>query len=307
MPCPSIAAVNTASMLLNVSTDGKRNCDQIASVDMLQSISLPVVGKRYRTQSWHSSSAGFCGVPLRSRYAGAAHNTKRKGPNCFDINLESGKFPLRMTTAASLYWHGRIVRNRCGPAHARTIGPIAGDPAACSLINVGQSEHAVIPMLLIGIGAGMPWGLMDGLSISVVPKERAGMATGIFNTTRVAGECIALAIAVAMLSAFAQISLQSALANTGAVTDTRIAEVAQRVASGDLLHAAASLPDVNRNLLIASYACAFQSLLYVLMGITVLSAIAAFIFLSCTSPISSDDGSSPRIVDSEAVSEYVNT
>lgn len=176
-----------------------------------------------------------------------------------------------------------------------------------SFINVGQSEHAVIPMLLIGIGAGMPWGLMDGLSISVVPKERAGMATGIFNTTRVAGEGIALAIAVAMLSAFAQISLQSALANTGAVTDTRIAEVAQRVASGDLLHAAASLPDVNRNLLIASYACAFQSLLYVLMGITVLSAIAAFIFLSRTSPISSDDGSSPRIVDSEAVSEYVNT
>lgn len=121
------------------------------------------------------------------------------------------------------------------------------------------------------------------------------------------GEGIALAIAAAMLSAFAQISLQSALANTGAVTDTRIAEVAQRVASGDLLHAAASLPDVNRNLLIASYACAFQSLLYVLMGITVLSAIAAFIFLSRTSPISSDDGSSPRIVDSEAVSEYVNT
>lgn len=104
------------------------------------------------------------------------------------------------------------------------------------------------------------------------------------------GEGIALAIAAAMLSAFAQISLQSALANTGAVTDTRIAEVAQRVASGDLLHAAA-----------------FQSLLYVLMGITVLSAIAAFIFLSRTSPISRDDGSSPRIVDSDAVSEYVNT
>lgn len=83
--------------------------------------------------------------------------------------------------------------------------------------------------------------------------------------------------------------------------------MAQRVASGDFLHAAASLPDVNRNLLLACYAGAFQSLLYVLMGITVLSAIAAFIFLSRTSPISRDDGSNPRIVDSDAVSEYVNT
>ena len=48
-----------------------------------------------------------------------------------------------------------------------------------------------------------PWGLMDGLSVSVVPKERAGMATGIFSTTRVAGEGIALAIVGAVLVATA--------------------------------------------------------------------------------------------------------
>lgn len=34
----------------------------------------------------------------------------------------------------------------------------------------------VVPMLLIGIGNDLPWGLMDALSVSVVPKERAGMA-----------------------------------------------------------------------------------------------------------------------------------
>jgi hypothetical protein len=55
----------------------------------------------------------------------------------------------------------------------------------------GAGPAAIGPMLAIGIGAGMPWGLMDGLSVSVVPKERAGMATGIFSTTRVAGEGIA--------------------------------------------------------------------------------------------------------------------
>ena len=44
------------------------------------------------------------------------------------------------------------------------------------------------PLLLIGAGISLPWGLMDGLAVSVVPVERAGMAAGIFNTTRVAGD-----------------------------------------------------------------------------------------------------------------------
>ncbi|MGM3304349.1 hypothetical protein ACS26S_27150, partial [Bacillus cereus group sp. BC12] len=68
----------------------------------------------------------------------------------------------------------------------------------------GAGAAAIAPMVTIGIGAGMPWGLMDGLSVSVVPKERAGMATGIFSTTRVAGEGIALAIVGAVLAGLAR-------------------------------------------------------------------------------------------------------
>jgi MFS family permease len=56
------------------------------------------------------------------------------------------------------------------------------------------------PMLAIGCGAAMPWGLMDGLAVSVVPTERAGMAAGIFGTTRVAGEGVVLAAARALLA-----------------------------------------------------------------------------------------------------------
>jgi MFS family permease len=57
------------------------------------------------------------------------------------------------------------------------------------------------PLLLIGLGIGLPWGLMDGLAVAVVPRERAGMATGIFSTVRVAGEGIALAVVGAALAA----------------------------------------------------------------------------------------------------------
>jgi len=42
---------------------------------------------------------------------------------------------------------------------------------------------------------------MDGLAVTVVPRERAGMATGIFSTVRVAGEGIALAVVGAALAA----------------------------------------------------------------------------------------------------------
>ncbi|MGJ0636762.1 MFS transporter [Xenorhabdus bovienii] len=47
-------------------------------------------------------------------------------------------------------------------------------------------------MALIGIGNGLPWGLMDALSVSVVPQEKAGLASGLFNTMRIAGEAIAI-------------------------------------------------------------------------------------------------------------------
>lgn len=86
-------------------------------------------------------------------------------------------------------------------------------------------------MLLIGIGAGMPWGLMDGLAVSVVPKERAGMTTGIFNITRVAGEGIALAIVSAILAGIAQTSLRGSLAG-GGVVGGNVAGAAQRLATG---------------------------------------------------------------------------
>ncbi|WP_454871551.1 MFS transporter [Paraburkholderia xenovorans] len=146
----------------------------------------------------------------------------------------------------------------------------------------GPKAELIVPMLVIGIGAGMPWGLMDGLSVSVVPKERAGMASGIFSTTRVAGEGIALAIATAVLGALAHTSLSRTIPDNGGDIAARIAEAAQRVTAGDMVHAASTLPEVTRHALSSSYADAFTSLLHVLIVITLLSAFATFAFLSRT-------------------------
>ncbi|WP_081265936.1 MFS transporter [Variovorax paradoxus] len=128
----------------------------------------------------------------------------------------------------------------------------------------------VWPLLLIGGGIGLPWGLMDGLAVSVVPRERAGMASGIFNTVRVAGEGIALALVGAGLTALVALQLGS---SSGA------SQAAQRATTGDLPQALALLPGVDRAALLHAYGAAFGTLLCVLAGVTVATALVVFVFL----------------------------
>jgi hypothetical protein len=111
---------------------------------------------------------------------------------------------------------------------------------------------------------------MDGLAVSVVPKERAGMATGIFSTTRVAGEGVALAIVSAVLSALTQSYL-------GTSHEATVA--AQRLVTGDLNGAGQALSGMGELELIRAYNSAFGLLLWFLTGITILTAIVIFTFM----------------------------
>jgi hypothetical protein len=165
------------------------------------------------------------------------------------------------------------------------IGFLVAAAGLCWLSRVDMSASRasiILPMLVTGIGAGMPWGLMDGLSVSVVPKERAGMASGIFSTTRVAGEGIALAIVTALLAGLAQASLARLVPHADPAMAAHLAEAAQRLTTGDLAQAAASLPQIGRHELALTYTHAFTRLLHVLIAITLLSAFASFAFLSRT-------------------------
>ncbi|MBY4868011.1 MFS transporter [Burkholderia sp. Bp9017] len=152
----------------------------------------------------------------------------------------------------------------------------------------GAGPAAIAPMLAIGVGAGMPWGLMDGLSVSVVPKERAGMATGIFSTTRVAGEGIALAIVGAVLAALAHAGLSLATTGTSDASDATL-RAAARLATGDLAGAAAVLPGIGRAALLASYTHAFDRLLIGLAVVTVLCAGVVFAFLGARPAVGDAD------------------
>lgn len=148
-------------------------------------------------------------------------------------------------------------------------------------LAVGLPSSAYIPpLLVIGAGISLPWGLMDGLAVSVVPNERAGMAAGIFSTMRVAGESVALAIVSALFPAL----IASGLAEA---PNAAVRDAAQRLTTGDLAAALRLLPDASRADMVATYGHAFETLLNVLAGISLLIASIVFVFLrkhSATAP-----------------------
>ncbi len=143
-----------------------------------------------------------------------------------------------------------------------------------SFVPAGVASLAVLaPMAVIGIGISLPWGLMDGLAVSVVPKELAGMATGIFSTTRVAGEGVALAVVSALLSGLTASYLETA----GAGSEATLA--AQRLVTGDREGAASAVPLLDSTALIQGYSSAFAMLLLVLAAVTIVTALVIFLSL----------------------------
>lgn len=65
------------------------------------------------------------------------------------------------------------------------------------LITIGADAsllHTGLPLFVIGTGFGISNGILDRAAATSVEPARAGMAVGMFNTTRIAGEVIAIAV-----------------------------------------------------------------------------------------------------------------
>ena len=171
-----------------------------------------------------------------------------------------------------------LAAQRLAPAHICGAGLLITSAGLLWLSHCAPGLPATTllgPLLLIGAGISLPWGLMDGLAVSVVPVERAGMAAGIFNTTRVAGEGIALAIVAALLATLTVTALR-ALPGVNA-QDAALA--APLLAIGELRQAGALLPHASAQELAQAYGVAFRQLLQVLAAISTASALLILAFL----------------------------
>ncbi|VFR78993.1 Permeases of the major facilitator superfamily [plant metagenome] len=147
----------------------------------------------------------------------------------------------------------------------------------------GSLWAMAIPMLLIGIGNGLPWGLMDALSVSVVPKERAGMAAGIFTTMRVAGEAIAIAAIGAVLVGLTTANLRAA-AQAGSLSlpqdATAIAsQIGASAGHGSSTGAGSATDGAIIELAHHAYTSAFHSIFGVLAVLSALTALVCIVTL----------------------------
>ncbi|MER0686973.1 hypothetical protein [Pseudomonas aeruginosa] len=147
----------------------------------------------------------------------------------------------------------------------------------------GSLWAMAIPMLLIGIGNGLPWGLMDALSVSVVPKERAGMAAGIFTTMRVAGEAIAIAAIGAVLVGLTAANLRAA-AQAGSLSfpqdATAIAsQIGAGAGHGPSTGVVSAMDGTINELVRHAYTSAFHSIFAVLAVLSVLTAVVCILTL----------------------------
>jgi len=95
------------------------------------------------------------------------------------------------------------------------------------------------PLLVFGIGVGSAFGVMDNAAVSVVPVERSGMASGIFNTMRITGESVAIAGAGALLSSLAGSDLHH---RAGNLTSGQVKSLAGDAVQGRLGGSLDSLP-----------------------------------------------------------------
>ncbi|WP_342656250.1 MFS transporter [Pantoea sp. RSPAM1] len=148
--------------------------------------------------------------------------------------------------------------------------------ASAGLLFLGPALHndsitlLLFSMLITGAGAALPWGLMDGLAISSVPVEKAGMAAGLFNTVRVAGEGIALAVVSAFLTNVNDLNLNKTVHGFAPHV---IHLAASWLGGGNIQQAIALLPGIPREVVQVSYDNAYSLLFQVLSAITFVCAI----------------------------------
>ena len=119
-------------------------------------------------------------------------------------SLASGMLLLPLTVPVLLVpFLGSWLAARTSIRVVLTAASLLTAAAALLLVTLqpGASWAALaLPLLPFGLGVGLAFGVMDNAAVSAVPLELAGVASGIFNTMRIAGESVAVAGAAALLS-----------------------------------------------------------------------------------------------------------
>ncbi|WP_405675564.1 MFS transporter [Streptomyces sp. NBC_01511] len=161
------------------------------------------------------------------------------------------------------------------------------------------------PLLVMGAGVGVSFGLLDGAAVSIVPAERAGMAAGMFNTMRLTGEAIAVA---GMGTVLVSVIANRLSSNTSAIPDSyqgHNQDLANTITQGDVTKAAAEAPpgaarDAFTDLASGSYTDALHIALWIL---AVLCTLCIPVVWALLTP-SKDDQAAGKATNSRPATEH---
>jgi len=160
--------------------------------------------------------------------------------------------------------------------------------AGLSLVTVGlvalgiavpffSYTDLIVGLLVAGTGAGILNGEVVKVGMTVIPPERAGMASGVSGTVRFTGIVIGFAALGAVLTARIRTMLRIGLAKIGQAADATHSHMMQRVVAGDLSGAVSAAPPAVRNalhsLVLASFGTGFQTLLFTAALFAAVSAL----------------------------------
>ncbi|WP_158896283.1 MFS transporter [Amycolatopsis anabasis] len=151
------------------------------------------------------------------------------------------------------------------------VSSLVVSAAGCAWLAAVSGVHAGTlagPLLTLGTGFGLTLAIIDGIAISVVEPNRAGMASGLFNTVRLGGELLAMAVLGAALAGLTR----SGLAQYG---DHAVAATS-RLLQGDLAGATppGATPAAFADTASISYTAALQDIMWALAAVNVLGALA---------------------------------
>ncbi|MGV9309049.1 MFS transporter [Nonomuraea sp. NPDC003727] len=117
---------------------------------------------------------------------------------------QAGLWLLMLTVPAVVLPPAGAALARAWPVTTVAASVATSGLGALLMVTVGPDSAPVgmlAPFALVGVGVGLSNGVLDGLAIAELPRERVGAAAGLFNTARLAIETVMLAGAGAMLAA----------------------------------------------------------------------------------------------------------
>src|SRR3954453_9409644 len=168
-----------------------------------------------------------------------------------DSPLEAGLryLPLTVTTFFVSAATGAVLITKF-PARYLLSGGLALVGSALLLmggIDAGDKWTTLLPgFLLAGLGIGMINPVIADVAVSVVPKDQAGMASGINDTFRQVGIAIGIAAWGAIFLGRGADKVSQLLAGTPGATGDRPRQLIEAVSSGNLDTALANVPAGSR-------------------------------------------------------------